>query len=258
MTDPAASANPGRRGRPSDTDWDAIWERDAGNFLAEGPSTRTRVRLSLRLLRTHAKEGGTLLDVGCGSGLLMSRAAALRHYAKVVGVDVARATLDRARASYPGFSFHELDIQRERLPESFDTIISLATIDIIEDDRAAIRNMAAMLVPGGRLIISAQYGPSSWSRLDTLRAWRRYDLKGVEDLGSAAGLDLIRCFTWGWPLYSAYYKILERRPEGTGQESAKGWHERLASRMLYLVFFLDDFFTWSGKGRQLFAVFEKP
>ena len=250
-----ASSSP--RGAPSDVDWDVIWKRDAGNFLAEGPSTRTRIRLALRMLERYSKENGSLLDVGCGSGMLLGLAAASGRYSKVVGVDVAPAALDLARKSYPSFSFYELDVQNRRLPETFDTIISLATIDIIEDDKAVMRNMAAMLAPSGRIIISVQHEPAYWSRLDNLRAWRRYTVRDLEALGDAAGLRLIRHFSWGWPLYAWYYKILERTGEGTLQKSAKGFRERAAGRMMYGLFFFDDLFIRTGKGRQLFAVFEK-
>src|SRR3989344_226907 len=142
------------RAAPPDVDWDVIWKRDAGNFLAEGPSTRTRIRIALRLIKKYSKENGSLLDVGCGSGMLLGLAAARHHYAKVVGADVAPVALDLARVSYPPFAFCELDVQKQKLPEAFDTIISLATIDVIEDDKAAMRNMSAMLALRGRLIIS--------------------------------------------------------------------------------------------------------
>ena len=246
------------RALPSDVDWDVIWKRDAGNFLAGGPSTRTRIRLALWMLKKYSKENGSLLDVGCGSGLLLGLAAAKRHYAKIAGVDVASAALDLARASYPSFSFYELDVQKQRMPEMFDTIISLATVDIIEDDKAAMRNMAAMLAPRGHLVISVQHDPAYWNKLDDLRVWRRYSVRDIEDLASTAELRLVYQFSWGWPLYHWYYKMLERHPVGMDQKSKKGFWERTLATIAYRLFFFDDLFTWSGKGRQLFAVFEKP
>lgn len=245
------------RAAPADTDWDAIWRRDAGNFLAAGPSTRTRIRLALRMLKKYGRPGGSVLDVGCGSGLLLARIAATGAYGLLAGADVSLAGLAIARALHPSFSFHLLDVQRERLPETFDTIISLATIDIIQDDAAALRNMAAMLSPHGRLVVSVQHNPAYWSRLDDLRAWRRYTPQDLDSRGRAAGLRLAYHFSWGWPLYFLYYKLLERTREGTSQQSGKGWRELIAGRILYGLFFFDDLFIRSGRGRQLFAVFEK-
>lgn len=250
-------ADSSARGAPSDVDWNIIWKRDAGNLLAEGPSTRTRIRLALRLLKKYAKKDGSLLDVGCGSGLLLGLAAAEQRYAKVAGADVAAAALGLARASYPTFSFYALDVQKQKLSELFDTIISLATIDVIEDDKAALRNMAHMLVPGGRLIISVQHDPAHWSRLDDLRAWRRYTMEDLEALVREAGLRPVSHFSWGWPIYNWYYKILERHPKGIDQQGVKSSWNWFFGRIAYVLFFFDDLFTWSGKGRQLFAVFEK-
>lgn len=245
------------RSHPSDTNWDEIWRRDAGNFLAAGPSTRTRIRLALRMLKKYGRPDGSLLDVGCGSGLLLGCVAGQGWRGSLVGTDVSAAALDIARARHPSFSFHLLDIQSERLPQTFDTIVSLATIDIIEDDAAALRTVAPMMAPQGRLILSVQHNPAYWSRLDDLRAWRRYTPQDLASLGRAAGLRMISYFSWGWPLYFVYYKLLERHSEGARQQGDKGKIARLMGRILYWLFFFDDLFIRSGKGRQLFAVFEK-
>src|SRR3989338_5667344 len=189
------------RALPSDVDWDVIWKRDAGNFLAGGPSTRTRIRLALWMLKKYSKENGSLLDVGCGSGLLLGLAAAKRHYAKIAGVDVASAALDLARASYPSFSFYELDVQKQRLPEMFDTIISLATVDIIEDDKAAMRNMAAMLAPRGHLMISVYGGATACG---ILRIWpvpQNFGLYINFPGGGLFTIGIIKCLSgipWEW------------------------------------------------------------
>ena len=241
-----------------DTDWEAIWRRDRGGVLAAGPSTRTRIRLALRLLRQYGAPALSLLDVGCGSGLLLARAAKTGVCEQCAGSDVAGAAAEAARAAYPQFTFHIFDIQKEHIPHArFDAITCLATLDMVQDDRAALAHMAAMLASGGRLILCVQHNPAYWSKLDDLHAWRRYTLEDLDTLCAAAGLRLIHYFSWGWPMYTWYYKILERTREGTYQRSFRSFWERTLATIAYGLFFFDDLFVWSGKGRQLFAVFEK-
>lgn len=250
--------NSSLRRAPSDADWDAIWHRDVGHFLATGPSTRTRIRLALRLLRSFAPPSCSLLDVGCGSGLLLASAARMGVCALYAGSDIASASSEAARAAYPQFAFHTFDIQKEHLaPARFDAITCLATLDMIRDDRAALGHMSAMLAPGGHLIISVQHDPMYWTALDEMRAWRRYRADELKARALEVGLETVRIFSWGWPFYHMYYRLLVQMPEGMHQAGGMTRTARIAGQLAYLLFFLDDLCIPLGRGRLLFAVFKK-
>lgn len=257
MTDPAASVNLGKQGSPSDTDWDAIWAGEKNDVLASGPSTRTRIRLARRMIRRYAKDGQSLLDIGCGTGALLDAIVRDRRWTELAGGDLAAGPVAVARARHPERTWYLLDIQKEKLDAQFDLIVSLATLDILADDRAAIAHISAMLHQGGYLIVSVQANPAHWSALDDLRAWRRYTPEDLADRCHAAGLQHVYSFVWGWPLYAWYYKILERYDTQVRQDQRKRFFARAVSRFLYALFFLDDLLIFSGKGRQLFAVFKK-
>jgi ubiquinone/menaquinone biosynthesis C-methylase UbiE len=110
------------------------------------------------------REGLSVLDVGCGDGYLLGKAA---HRASLaLGVDLAE---NRLRASRDGLSDSgrsgcsptELAIaDGQRLPfadASFDRIICTETLEHVADAQLALRELARVLRPGGRLAVSVPH-----------------------------------------------------------------------------------------------------
>jgi SAM-dependent methyltransferase len=96
-----------------------------------------------------------IVDLGCGAGRHAAALAALGL--RVVGLDLSNELLERARAR----TEHRPTVVRgdlRRLPfrEAFDLVLSLFTSFGYFDDAGnerALREMARLLVPGGRLVI---------------------------------------------------------------------------------------------------------
>jgi SAM-dependent methyltransferase len=97
-------------------------------------------------------DGTRLLDIACGTGLLLQLAAA--EGASVTGVDVSEAMLGVARERLPEADLRLLDLQR--LPfsdDSFDAVTGVNAFQFAEDPVAAIAEAARVLRPGGRLAV---------------------------------------------------------------------------------------------------------
>jgi 2-polyprenyl-3-methyl-5-hydroxy-6-metoxy-1,4-benzoquinol methylase len=105
--------------------------------------------------------GGTLVDVGCGSGALWS---VLRPaFARYVGVDIVR---------YDGFPTDaELvtgNLDDGPLPladEYADVVASVETIEHLENPRAFMRQLARVVKPGGVVVVSTPNQLSLLSKL---------------------------------------------------------------------------------------------
>lgn len=108
------------------------------------------------LVKRHGN-GGRLLEVGCGTGLVLER---LRDaFDEVVGIDLSEGMLERARAR--GLSV--LQGSAEALPfedESFDLICSFKVLAHVQEIRNAAMEMVRVLKPGG-LIVAEFYNPRS-------------------------------------------------------------------------------------------------
>ncbi|MBI5533683.1 MAG: class I SAM-dependent methyltransferase [Deltaproteobacteria bacterium] len=93
---------------------------------------------------------GRVLDLGCGTGFVASRAVRLFH--QVDGVDISPKVLEKARASVPGATFHTAEA--DGLPfesGSFDAVVAVAFLHHVADHTPVFREIHRVLRPGGML-----------------------------------------------------------------------------------------------------------
>lgn len=102
------------------------------------------------LLRRHAGPEDDVLEVGCGTGLIMERLAG--DVRSVVGIDLSHGMLERAREK-------NLDVIRSEavgLPfpdESFDVVYSVKVLAHVAPIREAVGEIRRVLKPGGRAVL---------------------------------------------------------------------------------------------------------
>jgi 2-polyprenyl-6-hydroxyphenyl methylase/3-demethylubiquinone-9 3-methyltransferase len=100
-------------------------------------------------------QGLSVLDIGCGGGILAESLAALG--AAVTAIDPARRNIEVARAHAEKWH-REIDYQctsAEELVEGgrqFDVVLTMEVIEHVRDIRSFLRNAAALVRPGGMLI----------------------------------------------------------------------------------------------------------
>jgi ubiquinone/menaquinone biosynthesis C-methylase UbiE len=105
-------------------------------------------------LLADVRPGDRALDVGCGTGEFT--AALAQAGARPIGVDVADAALERARARHPGLDFRLVPFDGP-LPfedNSFEVVWAGEVIEHMADTARWLSEVRRVLVPGGRLLIS--------------------------------------------------------------------------------------------------------
>jgi SAM-dependent methyltransferase len=108
-----------------------------------------------RLRALVGREGGTLLDVACGTGRHMALLAP--HY-RVEGVDLDPSMVELARAR--GLPASQGDLLTLDLGRRFDVVTCLfSSIGYARDLRQAVARLAAHVAPGGVLAIEPWLGP---------------------------------------------------------------------------------------------------
>lgn len=168
-----------------------------------------------RLLRRAIAPAARLLDVGCGTGDLAARLAALGH--SVVGVDLAfivkpSGTPARADATRLPFASQEFD--------------GALLLDLLEhgDDGAMLDETARVLRPGGVALVTVPALPWLWSHRDEAAGHRRrYDERGLRTVLARAGLrvEALRWYTFAlFPLMVASRWLGRRGPSMRDREDA--------------------------------------
>jgi len=105
----------------------------------------------------YFKQGGSILDVGCGEGILHESLSPY-NYSRYVGIDISEEAIRRgARKQDERTSFIRADVDNYTPDESFDTIIFSETLYYFENPGGIMKKYASFLNKSGIFIISV-YG----------------------------------------------------------------------------------------------------
>lgn len=118
--------------------------------------------------------GKRVLDVGTGDGTYAIEAAA--RGAIVTALDLQLDMLDaaRARASSRGLEVSLRQGRAEELPfddASFDVVLAVTVLCFVPDADIAVREMARVLAPGGRVVLGELGRLSVWAAERRVRGW---------------------------------------------------------------------------------------
>jgi SAM-dependent methyltransferase len=116
--------------------------------------------------------GGSILDVGCGTGVLQ-RVLRQVGYERYVGIDISQVAIQQASRNSDGrTSFEVIQNGRFESPGPFSTIIFNETLYYLDDPLAALREHATQLTGDGVFLVSIGYARSLRDRLYKQQIWQ--------------------------------------------------------------------------------------
>lgn len=151
--------------------WEQQYRTGAWAFLHQGTELPRYQAIAERL--QHHRPGGSVLDVGCGEGLL-HRVLAPAGYAHYTGVDLSAEAVARA-AEYADEKTRFLlaDAERYRPDRRYDAIVFNECLYYFRDPLATAQRYAAALASGGVLIASMFETVRTEAIARQLTAWAR-------------------------------------------------------------------------------------
>jgi len=149
---------------------------------------RAKRRALDRSLR-DVPRGTPTLDIGSGVGWVVEQL--LRHDMHVAGCDIAPVSVEQLGRRFPGVTFFKLAVGAEKIPRPDATYGLVTALDVtyhITDDEqwlAGLAEIARVLKPGGRLVVSDGLGdetaePAAHVRFRSRELWSRAEELGFE------------------------------------------------------------------------------
>jgi glycosyltransferase involved in cell wall biosynthesis len=166
--------------------------------------------------------GRKVLELGSGTGNLTRRLIPRDQY---VASDINPLYLDTLRSltsDRPYLDVTLTDVTQgdsfPRVEGGFDTVVCLNVVEHVDDDVGALRNILAVLAPGGRAVVLVPQGPEVFGTLDeVLGHKRRYTRATLAALAAAAGFrvrELVEFNRVGRPAWWLNGRLLRRRDFG--------------------------------------------
>ncbi len=204
---------------------------------------------------------GDLLDIGCGIGTLIKKISVQTDLKGISGCDFSREAVETSRKL--GFNVFQADLTEiEPFGEArYNSIICSEVLEHIYRDDIAISNLYKLLEKKGKIIITVPYSMKYWSPHDEFSDHiRRYDYDELTNKMQQANFKILDAFVWGYPFFSTYYRFLTKMQPGKLMQDGNSRFDQFKkyiSRVLYYIFYLDDLFTFTKKGRRIFLIAEK-
>lgn len=134
--------------------WDRLADKYAGQPIADQTAYRTKLARTQEFLQPDM----ALFEFGCGTGGTAIEHAP--HVAHVRAVDFSQNMLDHARrraaeAGITNITFEQGDIATMPIaPASYDVVLGLSILHLLEEPEVVIRKVHTILKPGGRFVSS--------------------------------------------------------------------------------------------------------
>lgn len=168
---------------------------EAGNFWFQA-----RNQLILWAMRRYFPKPRRLLEIGCGTGFVLSALARAFPETELTGSEIFSAGLAHAASRAPGADFLQMDARQLPFVAHFDVVGAFDVLEHIVEDQPVLAQIHQALRPGGGLILTVPQHPWLWSRQDESACHvRRYTAAELRRKVVAAGFS---------PLYETSFVFL--------------------------------------------------
>lgn len=161
---------------------------EAGHFWF-----RARNALILWALGRYCPGFASLLEVGCGTGCVLSAIAQAFPEARIYGSEIYTTGLAFAAQRAPGAELMQMDARILPYEAEFDVVAAFDVIEHIDEDERVLQCVYRAVKPGGHCLITVPQHQWLWSPVDEAAYHkRRYGAQDLHAKMTSAGFRILR------------------------------------------------------------------
>ncbi len=228
-----------RSPRPAADDWNRHWS-DFADLAAESPAKAFRHRLVVDALREHGPPR-RVLDIGSGSGDLAVRVRAAFPDAEILGLELSRVGVERARERVPAATFVERDLLDEtEVPGEHRAWathgVCSEVLEHVDNPADFLSGALPYLADGCRFLVTVPGGPmSAFDREIGHR--RHFTPESLRTVLEDAGFRVDSVQGAGFPFFNLYRLAVVARGERLRDDvTSRPGGPPLAARVAMAVF----------------------
>ncbi len=208
-----------------------LHEAEAGQ--GDHPIDQASRELAIRSLQDHLSDPrGSIMDVGCSSGFLLSDIKRSFPYAALIGADYLTDLLVRLSQKMPHIPLLQFDLRKSPLETGcLDAITCINVLEHIDDDLAALGEIFRMLKPNGIAHIEVPASPSCYDIYDEhLMHHRRYTMKELSQKCEEVGFSIFKKTHLGAFVFPAFYFV--KKSNRKYLEKSKDEKSKIVKKMI--------------------------
>jgi len=154
---------------------------------------RSRNQLILWALNEYCQKFQSFLEIGCGTGYVLSGISKLYPHSTLYGSEIFVAGLNFAAARVPSVNLMQMDARNIPFQEEFDVIGAFDVLEHVQEDERVLQQMHVALKPNGLILLTVPQHAWLWSRADEYACHvRRYSREDLHKKIEMAGFEIIR------------------------------------------------------------------
>lgn len=203
---------------------------------------RSRNQLILWALEEYCQNFQSLLEIGCGTGYVLSGVPELFPHSTLHGSEILIAGLGFAAARLPSVNFMQMDARNIPFQDEFDVIGAFDVLEHIEEDERVLAQVHAALKPQGFMLLTVPQHAWLWSSIDEYACHvRRYSASDLHHKIETAGFRIVRSTSFVSTLLPAMMasrflqkKVPDRNFDATAELKISPWLNSLFLQLLLI------------------------
>jgi SAM-dependent methyltransferase len=156
---------------------------EEGNFWF-----RSRNRLIIWALHRFFPNARNFLEIGCGTGFVLSGIAGANTNLEISGSEIHSAGLNYAASRVKHATLFQMDARNIPFENEFDVIGAFDVLEHIEEDEQVLAQMFHAVSPDGGIILTVPQHRALWSQQDEYACHvRRYEAQELHSKVEQAG-----------------------------------------------------------------------